>query len=692
MSNFLGIKQVFLSEYSGLTKSEKLGYLWLVSNPVADGAKGSYDIYFGTRKYSENGITFNNLRNAFEGFLDENGAFIMPVAQEFKSFNDENVENFTDILYALDEAIKANQSALTQIYSISEVDGLISGINNTISSYVKDVKVKITDDETTTLVHAEDGSVTIDLTSFATKDDLSKAGKVKDVKLDGTSIVNAEGVANIVIPSAPEYTIVKGETENGYAATYYLAKDNVKVEVPINIPKDQVLDKATIKTVEESNKPYDGAVVGNKYIEFIFHNNENPQYLPVQDLVDIYTSGVGINVSDNNVISVNIASDENKNFLTVEDNKLAVRSVDTDSTLTTEAITIEGGPLATDAVKAAFEDGIIPEGSNMQAILKALLCVEIYPSPTGNTPDYRIKIETPSISAGDNIKSGALVEVGQIISFNTVKAKGVSVYDKVEPTVKTFTHGYSDTIDGAINSATSIGSTWDIKQMDNNVYELSATKSGFEGTLPTTVSNAVAASCILSSCTLTAVEGENTYSVTEDAPKYTGSYDKVESKYIVSNLGGRSENHKSPSIDAANGIERDADNKTATFKVTGVYPIFCNGVSASTVDAEASSMADLESPVTGDGTKLALMKAGSTFAVSFANQTSEPYRLFLPGNWKITSAVAIDGLKGTYAVDCKSDFVTNGTTTRKIQNKDVTYTVYQWASTEGANRVKFTVA
>lgn len=92
---------------------------------------------------------------------------------------------------------------------------------------------------------------------------------------------------------------------SGFAATYYLTKDGQRLGVPINIPLDQVLRGSSIKTVTTANTPYSGAKVGDKYIEFLFQNNNTPQYLPVQDLVDIYKGdNTYIEVSSTNVITL----------------------------------------------------------------------------------------------------------------------------------------------------------------------------------------------------------------------------------------------------------------------------------------------------------------------------------------------------------------------------------------------------
>lgn len=102
-----------------------------------------------------------------------------------------------------------------------------------------------------------------------------------------------------------EYTIEKVATESGFASTYHLKKGGNKVGVSINIPLDQVLLGSSIKTVTTANTPYTGAKVGDKYVEFLFQNNNTPQYLPVQDLVDVYKGdGTYIEVSASNVIQL----------------------------------------------------------------------------------------------------------------------------------------------------------------------------------------------------------------------------------------------------------------------------------------------------------------------------------------------------------------------------------------------------
>lgn len=112
----------------------------------------------------------------------------------------------------------------------------------------------------------------------------------------------------------PEYSITKQETaESGYLATYQLTKDGSPVGQKINIPKDFLVKSATIETASVADQPYTGAASGDKYIDFVINAKESEGeashvYLPVNELVDTYTNGDGIEISGSNVVSVKIDS------------------------------------------------------------------------------------------------------------------------------------------------------------------------------------------------------------------------------------------------------------------------------------------------------------------------------------------------------------------------------------------------
>lgn len=130
-------------------------------------------------------------------------------------------------------------------------------------------------------------------------------------KSDGTISITKIDMPQVLVGTSglPSYTLEKVATESGYASTYHLKKDGQKVGASINIPLDQVLRGSSIKSVTTAGAPYTGAKVGDKYIEFLFQNNSTPQYLPVQDLVDVYKGdNTYIQVSAANVIKLDYAA------------------------------------------------------------------------------------------------------------------------------------------------------------------------------------------------------------------------------------------------------------------------------------------------------------------------------------------------------------------------------------------------
>jgi hypothetical protein len=150
------------------------------------------------------------------------------------------------------------------------------------------------------IVIAKDGEVTTVGVGISTVD-----GNKLSIKSDGLYVAETE---------VPEYSIEKQEVaEDGFAISYKLKKtvdgETTYVGDTINIVKDMVLQGATLETVLEENVPYDGAVVGDPYIDMAFNDAAQSHiYIPVKSLVDIYTAGDGIEIVDNK-ISVKIADD-----------------------------------------------------------------------------------------------------------------------------------------------------------------------------------------------------------------------------------------------------------------------------------------------------------------------------------------------------------------------------------------------
>ena len=144
----------------------------------------------------------------------------------------------------------------------------------------------------------------------------TKTAPTVGIKLDpaagNAATLGAAGLM-VTIPEVaiPEYNLVKlGTATEGYIATYQLQKDGVQVGANIDIPKDYLVKSAEIKTSIGEGDP-SGLSAGSKYIDFVINTKvgtgeESHIYLDVQSLVDVYTAGNGIEISEANVISAKV--------------------------------------------------------------------------------------------------------------------------------------------------------------------------------------------------------------------------------------------------------------------------------------------------------------------------------------------------------------------------------------------------
>lgn len=121
------------------------------------------------------------------------------------------------------------------------------------------------------------------------------------------------------VSNASKVTVVKQQTaETGYLDTYVVQQNGVQVGAKINIPKDFLVKSAEVKVVTTADQPYTGAVVGDKYIDFVINVKSGTAtdehiYLPVKDLVDAYSvqqnaTQIQLAISESNEISATIVA------------------------------------------------------------------------------------------------------------------------------------------------------------------------------------------------------------------------------------------------------------------------------------------------------------------------------------------------------------------------------------------------
>jgi hypothetical protein len=609
---FKGFKQVTADQFREAQESNLLnGYIWFVRKEVSDGETNDT----ANDEYS---IYFGSRK--YGHFCEGE---ISGIKAQIETLNG-NVEDILDVLKGLTEAVEANK----------------------------------------TKIEANEGEIAKNKQSLLNLQGTLETFLVKDVNANDKVLNVADGILSTAINLVYNNNRISLVGKNNEEIAGFDASEFVK---------DSVLEDVKVETKED----------GEKYIVFTWKTEgeeTKTDEIKVSDFAKLYEAGTGLELAADGV-TFNVKIAENGNFLSVNDNnELIVDDMTVDKTKIKEAITIEGGPLASDAVKAAFEGGVIPAGADIQSVLKALLCVEIYPQPSKNSPDFSVSITAPTISVPTGsslvkVSNDYLAEIGQSLAFSAVTAKAVSV-SKTNPKVSGFTHGYSSELTGDnIVDSTEVSSEWTVTQMTGNVYELSATSSGFTGTLPTTVQNAVASSCKLAACNLTVSLGTNKYTVTEDAPKHSGTHTGVATYYVVSNLGGRKTDEVSPEIKAqTTAVEKDPDNKSATFTVNGVYPVFNNMVSTT-----ASNTATVNN-------KMAL-STGKVFEISYGPETDAFHAFAYPATHTLSKVEIYNTMSKAY-----EDYTGGSSTTDvtyAIQNVNTAYKLWKRAGNAYSETTKF---
>lgn len=101
--------------------------------------------------------------------------------------------------------------------------------------------------------------------------------------------------------NVPVYSLTKDATSTDYAAVYHLTKDGANVGEAINIPKDLFVESGEI--IENPAGQPEG-----KYLKLVLQNQTAPVYINVADLVDAYTAGNGITISDTNEVSAKVVA------------------------------------------------------------------------------------------------------------------------------------------------------------------------------------------------------------------------------------------------------------------------------------------------------------------------------------------------------------------------------------------------
>lgn len=181
----------------------------------------------------------------------------------------------------------------------SNASSMASGL---MSAADKQALDKLIENQGTTQFVPVDGTITI-----ADGENGKKNIAVAISTKDGNTLAKVDG--GLFVPSIPEYSIEKQVTpDEGFIATYKLKKivngETTYVGDAVNVPKDKVLQSAVLKTVETNDVPYDGAKVGDKYIDMAFNDETQSHiYVPLGDIGGGVSAEIKIDSANANGLS-----------------------------------------------------------------------------------------------------------------------------------------------------------------------------------------------------------------------------------------------------------------------------------------------------------------------------------------------------------------------------------------------------
>ena len=627
MSQFKGIFQVTGRKFESMAQSEKLGYLFLVRDGkyLAEGNDAALDpsgitkeeIYFGSRLYSNNSGHFErNLIETFGGLLDAEGGFIFPADNDgntFANVDETQVNNLLELLQAFDAAITANKNKFAGYYTQEEINSKVKALQDAIALCIKSVSVKV-GDASYSGVMGNNGAVEINLT-----DAFDAAGKVKDVTVDGvsvmdgtTAVIDLSGKADVATVNTLSGRVdlleaIKHADDVVYDSegkSIYLTANGEKLGEGFDA--SAFLVDGMIESVDFV-KAEDGS--NTTTLRFVFNTDGGKKTIDVDfsKYVDVYHA-------DGTSIELNS-----------ETNTFSLKSADADL-VQVDAIPVGGTPLADILLNKNITS--ISAG-NLQAVLESLFSQNLWAkNPRRNVPtSLSTSMSAPSISLD---KSGTQ-EVGTTVNLSA-SAKTASASASI--TYSGFTYGYSvandNTKDGDTPASVSVNGT---KDSDSNYKLTFVTNNGFGG-----VDVADVTGSSTSGNSLVVAEGTNKVTVTASSPTFTATVPAQDKIYACSSLKKTDEDHV-VAASTATTIKGAVETQTGSISITGAYKMYIGQSTNQITTSDAIKGLSTKVWTNGDNDVNIINSTTSYDANKYLT-------IAMPSSWTLKNAVNSFGLDG----------------------------------------------
>lgn len=454
---------------------------------------------------------------------------------------------------ALDAAIGQGGSVSSQITTaINALDASDAAVSNQFVTSVSEADGIIT----VTRAQPEAADISVDaLTGIAAGDLQTVLGALEDA-------IDAGGTGSVVT--------VDEVTQNlsaGILKAYQIKQGNT-VKGTINIPKDFLVKSGEVR---EATAADSGFTVGEKILDFEINtvgDDETSEHIliSVADLVDAYTGGNGIAVSNSNEISA-VVDNTSESFLTVGANGLKLSGIQDaiDAAASDASDAIDEAIAALDANvsasgTAAHSGTFVVSGiTEVDGVITGVNSVEVEAAGAAAAAQAAVEAEIAALDA-DLDASGTAQNGGVFVLSGVTQVDGqITVVDSVEVEVAgaaaaalTSARGYADNAASAAQTAAetyadqvaaAVGVTADVATGSANYVTASASgKNVTVGLTSDAISDLVAASTAIQS--LSKVDG--TYVTLSISADGTGRTITVTDTAIGTALAGKADRVSNP--------------------------------------------------------------------------------------------------------------------------------------------------
>lgn len=457
-------------------------------------------------------------------------------------------------------------------------------------------------------------------------------------------------------------------------------EDGAQVGATIKVYKDSALKEVKL----------DGETLNFTYIKA--DGTEETVGVDVSKFLSEAEFKNGLDVVEGKVsVNVGVDTEDNKNFLDFEadgdgNKALAVRSIDTDSTVTTDRILVAGGPLDSTALRGILpkdESGnaYIEAGTDVQSLLLSLFTKVEWPTPTVTEGKINTTIAAPSFTLknGTTDATNKTYEVGTVLTMSDVTLSAVSSTTSAR-TCSEFTYGYSDAVNGAITKTKTISIDATNITVNGDNYTMSRDFTTFTNSDDSATPSTTASEVTLDGADCVLQEGECKVKVSVAGPKGECTFAEMPSYFVTSNVGTLSDEHKSPTKEEATVKEDTTPTNSKEIKVNGRYKYFMGNSTAQVAsDLNSDSIRGLS--VTGwttvNGTTTIQKEDGGAWKDGVWTSNGNSIVIACPNKYKLNTIT--DSMGNDY-MDLFSETGTVSVVTGSI-NTD--YNVYIYPITSG---------